>query len=113
MIIDTFIRLILEKNLLGPLFILKETEFKSSTHYAHTQLFFNIQYVVKTYDTCHIIMSLFPVRYDLNKNALLIIRMNISCKEAVAVKWQYLTTLLSSGMCSVSPAAHMIKHTYR
>ena len=36
MIIDMFIRLILQKNLLGPLFVLKETEFKSSTHYAHT-----------------------------------------------------------------------------
>lgn len=113
MIIGTFIRLILQKNLLGPLFILKETEFKSSAHYAHTQLLMNIQCVAKTYDTCHIIMSLVPVRYDLNKNALQIIRMNFSCKEAVAVKRQYLTTLVSSGLCSVSPAAHMIKHTYR
>lgn len=61
----------------------------------------------------HIIMSLVCARYDLNKNALQIIRMNFSCKEAVAVKRQYLTTLVSSSMCSVSPAAHMIKHMYR
>jgi hypothetical protein len=58
-------------------------------------------------------MSLVPVRYDLNKNALKIIRINFSCKDVVAVKWQYLTTLVRSGMCSVSPAVHMIKHTYR
>jgi len=36
MIIGTFVRLILQKRLLGPLFILKKTEFKSSTHNAHT-----------------------------------------------------------------------------
>jgi len=39
--------------------------------------------------------------------------MNFSCKEAVAVKWQYPTTLVSSGMCCVSPAADMTKHMYR
>jgi len=38
---------------------------------------------------------------------------NFSWKEAVDVKWQYLTTLVSPGMCSVSSAVHMIKHTYR
>jgi hypothetical protein len=58
-------------------------------------------------------MGLVPARYDLSKNTLQIIRMKFSCKEAVAVKWQYLTILASSGMCSVSPASHMIKHTYR
>ena len=56
MINVTFTRLILQKNLLGLLFILKKA--RSSTHYAHTKLFFNIQCVVKAYDTCHIIMSL-------------------------------------------------------
>jgi hypothetical protein len=58
-------------------------------------------------------MSLVPVRYDSNKDALQIIRMNFSCKEAVAMKWQYLTTLVSSGMFSVSSAANMMKHTYK
>jgi len=39
--------------------------------------------------------------------------MNFSCEEAVAMKWQYLTTLVSSGMFSVSYAANMKKHAYK